>query len=328
MEVYVDQSAELRKLAERLKLDDISKALYFPKYFQIETVRLCNARCPFCASDQWDKTHPFMSDPLFEKIVTELEPYSEWIEFVSVQRAGEPLLDKQIVQRVKQLKHAGVKRILFSTNASLLDEAKTRGLLEAGLDEIMFSIDSIDEKKYGKMRIGLDYKTVIRNIKNFFQMRDVFRPDCRIRVRGVSFYDMDKQEQREELKRWEEFWAPLRKPQDRIYMKKAHNWGNQKEWDDNIPSYEEIYHPCILPWSTMNITSMGVVALCGIDYDANIRMGDINEQSIVEVWRSEKMNSIRALHREGRRNEISYCRGCKVFDLDFSLENKLDMYIR
>ena len=103
-------TAEMDHIAQRLNLSDAKDALYFPKFFQLETVRVCDARCPFCAIDQWDKSVPLMPDKLFEKIATELTVYSGWIEAVCIQRAGEPLLDKKLGPRIRRLKEAGIPR--------------------------------------------------------------------------------------------------------------------------------------------------------------------------------------------------------------------------
>ena len=313
---------EMNDIARRLNLDDYKEALHFPKYFQIETTRYCNAHCPFCPVDEWDKSTPFMSEELFDKIVDEMAHYSDWIKFVAVQRAGEPLMDKNIARHIAKFKAVGIKKVSISTNASLLTDKKARELLEAGLDEIMFSIDSVDKEQYEKMRVGLKYETTIKNIKNFFRLREIINPEMLVRVRGVSFFDLTKSGDRDELDRWESFWSKLKKPQDRIYMKQAHSWGNQVEWDGKIPDYGWVYHPCILPWSTMHISAMGIVPLCPQDYDAVMNIGDINTQSIAEVWKNEKWTDIREKHQSGNRNDIKMCQGCRLFDEEFSIEKK------
>lgn len=312
---------EMKQITNRIGLKDALEALRFPKFFQFETTRLCNSRCLFCMIDKWDKSHPFISDELFDKIAAEMGNHSDWIEVVMIQRAGEPLMDKKIALRIRRLKEEGIKRVNISTNASLLTEARARELFSAGLDEIMLSIDTVDKKNYEKIRVGLKYDTVVNNIKNFFRLREELKPDMIVRVRGVSFYDMKKSEQRKELARWEGFWNTLKKPQDRIYMKRAHNWGNQKKWEGYIAENDLVYHPCVLLWSTMHITTTGKVALCPCDVDGTFNMGDIVEHSIEKIWRNEKWARVRDLHASGNRNQIKFCRGCRMFDLDFSLEN-------
>jgi MoaA/NifB/PqqE/SkfB family radical SAM enzyme len=88
--------AELQLLADRIEVPELADALRFPRFFQVETTRLCNARCPFCAIDQWDKSVPMMADALWEKVAEELIEWHDWVRYVDLQRAGEPLLDKKL----------------------------------------------------------------------------------------------------------------------------------------------------------------------------------------------------------------------------------------
>ncbi|MEW6319650.1 MAG: radical SAM/SPASM domain-containing protein [Acidobacteriota bacterium] len=315
---------ELVDLARRMEVSKIEDMLYFPKYFQIETTRICNAKCPFCAIDIWDKSVPYMDDALFQKIADELIQYKDWVKFCDLQRSGEPLMDTKIYDRVKYLKDGGMKLMAVTTNASALNERNGRRLLQAGIDEVMISIDSVEKERYEKLRIGLKYETVMHNIKTFFRLRDEIRPQCIVRVRGVSFHDPSNPDDVEDIRQWEAFWAHYRKPHDRIYMKRAHNWGNQKALDES-PEYHWVYHPCIIPFSTMHITAMGHTALCPQDFDGTISFGDLRQNTIAEIWRGEKMQEMRRLHATGRRNEVQLCQGCRVFDEEYSLERDKDV---
>ena len=313
---------ELGSLAYRIEVAELKDALKFPRFFQIETTRLCNASCPFCAVDQWDKSVPMMSDALWNKIANELVEWKDWIRFADLQRAGEPLLDKKIYNRVRQLKEGGIRHIALSTNASGLNERNARALLEAGIDEVMLSIDSVEKESYEKLRVGLNYEQVMENIRRYFRLRDKIRPQSQIRVRAVCVFDPD--EEKEAVLAWENFWRPLKKPHDRIYMKRVHSWGNQVAVEHGPSPDATVLHPCIIPWSTMHITAMGRVALCPHDFDGKADLGDINTHSIAEVWRASKLAEVRHLHATGERDRISFCRGCRTFDEAFSLERDKD----
>ncbi len=319
-------AAEAADLAARFDVADVAELRHFPQYFQIETTRLCNAHCPFCPSDVWDKKTPYMSDALFTKIADEIISYRDWVKWVDLQRAGEPLLDTKIYDRIAYMKAGGIKFVAITTNASALNETNARKLLHAGIDEVMLSIDSVDKTEYERLRIGLKYEQVLPNIRNFFALRDEIKPECIIRVRGVSFFDTTKEEDVAKINAWEAYWSELRKPHDRIYMKRAHTWGNQKIVEGHSPTYDWVWHPCVIPFSTGHITAMGHMALCGQDYDATISFGDVNQNSITEIWRGEKIQEMRQRHLEGRRNEVSLCRGCRLFDEEFSLEKDKDVW--
>lgn len=310
---------EFEEIRKRLEINSLDEALIFPKFFQIEPSRVCNSRCRFCAVDDWDKSVPFMPDKLFDKLVTEFKNHTNHIEVVCLARAGEPLLDKKIVDKVKTLKEIGINKVTLSTNASLLSKEKALDLLNAGLDDIMLSIDTVNREKYESVRRGLDFDTVMKNIRTLFEIREKIRPEVIVRVRGVATFDINSTEGINELEKWESFWGQFRKSQDRIYMKQAHSWGNQKE-GQYIPEYENVFHPCILPWSTLHVTTMGLVPLCPQDYDAKANLGDANKNFISDIWNNAKWERIRKLHSSGKRNEISFCRGCYLFDKEFSLE--------
>ena len=310
---------ELDAISKKLILKDIDEALYFPKYFQIETTNLCNSRCPFCPNSKIDKSVPYMSDSLFKKILKELSEYSNWIHSVYPQRFGEPLLDKKIAYRIKALKGINIKFISMATNAALLNEEKAREILNAGIDELMISIDSVEKSKYVEQRVGLDFDTVIKNIRNFFKLRDEIRPDTVIRVRGIYFANSTTEQ---EFEKWNSFWHYLKKKHDRIYMKKEQYWGKQEKWNNSENESSWLYNPCLSLWTTFHITTSGQVPLCCLDYDAKVNLGNVKKSTIKEIWNSNLMNKMRKLHKEGKRNQIAFCKRCNTFESDAIIERK------
>jgi len=316
-------AAERHKLAGILATKNLDECLRFPRYVQIETVRVCNARCPFCAVDRWDQSQPHMSDELFEKIVEQLEPHKEWIRWVNMQKAGEVTLDTQAAERISRLKQAGIRHVIIATNGALFDRATARNYLEAGLDEVMFSIDSIDPEEYRRTRIGLDYHTVVNNIRDFLRLRNESWPHVRVRIRGLFFGDFQSPDARSALVRYRNFWQPLLRKNDRVHFQRPHDWGGQHRWGGRLGNFGNVYHPCVMPWSTLSITAMGRVALCPQDFNARLNLGDANTQPLEEIWRSTALNRIRKLHAQGQRNLIPFCRGCVLYDREAAPETIL-----
>ena len=93
--------------------------LSFPRYFELETVNACNARCTMCTIDDWTRHSPVMKDPLFKKLADEICAHDSEVKRVSLYRDGE-LLDKKMAKRVAMLKDGGVKKVGISTNVALL----------------------------------------------------------------------------------------------------------------------------------------------------------------------------------------------------------------
>ena len=300
----------LSLLAKRLELKSLSEALYFPMYYELETVRACNANCRMCTVSEWDKKRVYMDNKLFEKIVREMADYAHWIKSVCLSRNGEPLLDKTLPQKVRLLKDSGIKHVIFATNAELLDENKSESLLNSGLDEISFSIDGATKKTFEYIRRGLNFEKVVKNCLRLIEMRNKMNAKTRVRIRMV----LQKENYNEE-KDFKKFWLSKVAPSDMVYSKAMHNWGNQLvNYEKKNRNYLDI--PCISPWSTLDVLSDGKVPLCGRDYNNKILMGDINSSTLKEIWQSGKYKSVRDIHSSGKRNDISLCIDCSVWDTD------------
>ena len=303
---------QLQEINQRLDIKNIRESFVFPKYFEIETVNACNARCVMCTIDDWEKVrNPIMSDELFSKFVEEISRHSNWVDRVCLNRDGEPTLDKNLHKKIKLLKEVGIKEVTMATNVQLLDEKRIHQYLDAGLDDIMVSIDGVTKKTFEDIRVNLDYETVVQNSLNLIKIRDQKKLPLIIRLRMII---MDSNQH--EVPEWMAFWNEKVGPNDQVYAKVAHTWGNQlnRETDENVMAYAD--KPCIAPFSSMIIHTDGTIPMCSIDYSAKVKVGDFSKNSIEEIWNDEPMMNIRKLHANSRRNEIALCQGCRIWEED------------
>ena len=290
-----------KELGKRIFLKELSECEMFPKYLEIEPVDICNARCVMCKAGRHEKNGRgnVMSMELFEKIVMQLQPYAQWIEMISLTGRGESLLDRTLESKIQKLKDIGIKQICVSTNAALLSEERVKSLFSSGLNDLRISIDSVRKTVYEKIR-GLNFDDVIRNSEMAIRIRNEMFPDIPIRIRAVEL--PENEGEREE---WEAFW--LQRISDIDIAHFLPYVANQMgETSDII-----VKKPCISPFSTMIIRSKGQVDLCCVDFTyGEMELGNVQESTIIEIWRGEKLRIVRKMHLEGKRDEISLCRGC------------------
>lgn len=299
-------------IAQRLGFENYQQCLTYPKFIELETVRACNARCTFCAIDDWstekvkDLTLP---DALFEKFITEISDFTDRIDTVCLCRDGEPTLDKKLAERIKKLKNIGIKRISISTNAQILTSDLSQALLHAGIDDMMFSIDGATKAVFENIRKNLKFDKVVSNTLEFIRLRNAIRPSTRIRVRMVVTED-----NRHEVNDFFSFWNQQVTSDDLVQAKELHNWGNQlaKESLDNINKFSDL--PCIAPFNMFTIHLNGNVVMCGHDFSDRHVVGNIKESTIQQIWQDKAINRIRHLHLAGQRNKIDMCRGCDIWD--------------
>ncbi len=69
---------------------------------------------------------------------------------------------------------------------------------------------------------------------------------------------------------------------------------------------------CALPFCQMVVRPSGKISLCCNDPYGKYSLGDLNKESILEVWNGEKFSSVRKKIKCGRKNE-KHCEKCDTF---------------
>lgn len=139
-----------------------------PTQVYLEVTNRCNSRCVSCplTYDHFDAYEPkkHLSYDDFKRII---------VQFPHLERAvlhgiGEPLLNTELPHFVADLKSRGT-RVIFNTNAILLDQARGDALTDSGLDELRVSLDAVTPELYAQLR-GVDrLPRVIENLRSFIR---------------------------------------------------------------------------------------------------------------------------------------------------------------
>ena len=68
--------------------------------------------------------------------------------------------------------------------------------------------------------------------------------------------------------------------------------------------------PCNYLWERMYIWYDGKVNPCDADYKSKLSYGNVNNNSIKEVWNSNEYNNFKETHLKGLRNSLIPCDRC------------------
>lgn len=85
----------------------------------------------------------------------------------------------------------------------------------------------------------------------------------------------------------------------------------------------QLNSPCILPFSQMVVRTNGQVSLCCNDSYGKYTMGDLNKQSIEEVWYGEQFNIFREQSIAGRAQGF-ICKNCDMLFMPLAFEDYLE----
>jgi hypothetical protein len=281
-------------VASRLIADTMS--VYrreFPRTVRVETTNHCQAACTFCPRDSIGRPKTFMKQELFESIVRQCA--AGGCKLMHLHGFGEPLLDKQLPERIRFCKDAGIARVKIFTNGDLLKGALAEKLLESGVDEIKISIDGADSSEFNLLRVGLDYNKVLDNVKAFRALRDrAGREKPRI---VAATCQTSNRAQTEKM---------LEGIVDHIDFAKVHNWGGAI----GMLTGQRIRKPCDRLWRTLTVLVNGDVSLCCLDYSGKELLGSANHQPIRAIWNNHRYRELRGLHRSSRQDQIPICKNC------------------
>jgi organic radical activating enzyme len=278
-----------------------------PVILAIEPTSVCNIKCVMCFQMDPELSgrrsmRGFMSRELYEQIIAEAA--AKGVGGVVLASRGEPLLHREIVDFVRIAKDAGIIDVKLNTNATRLTEATARGLLDAGLDTLVFSVDSAVKEQFEKIRIGAKFDQIVANIERFNEVRRTEYPHAATRTR-ISMVLVDRgQDADSAVGFWrsmvDEFAVRWAIPRLGIY--------------DQAASEER--RACSLLWERLYVWWDGVVNTCDEDYLSKLQLGRIvvgEGPSLEDLWHGHVMDGYRRRHLAGAKNSLSPCHSCPGF---------------
>lgn len=309
-------------------MENTARRVYgdFPLCLSIEVTTRCNMACTFCyhrlleAHEKYD-----MGWALYQKIIDEGARYE--LPSINLNGLGESTLHRDLPRMAKYASDNGVIDIMFHTNGMVMSDRVMRALIESGLHQIVFSIDSPDKATYESIRIHGRYDSVIENVHRLVRMREAMgslTPIIRVTM-------VVTKRTAHQVPKFRELWEPvvdLVTLQDLLYSVKEEPEGDGSDsWMSPEESVFDVSPPrvraaalargesfvCSYPYQRLMIHVDGVVTLCAQrEAKTHLVLGNVKEDSLHDLWVSHMEQEIRALHDQGRWYENPACRTCDI----------------
>ena len=265
-----------------------------PDIVQIEATNICNAKCTFCPRDDMKRRQGTMEMALFTKIVDECA--SLGIGHVRMHNYGEAFVDRRLPEKIAYAKAKGISEVGVITNGSLLGPDVAKAVVEAGLDAINISLDAAGKETFESTRLGLKYDKVIANVEGLVRIRRELG-----RQRPKLILSFVRQDNSAEEQAFIDHWSTVA---DKIHITELHNWAG------TLKRRADVNFPCYRQWLTFTVLWDGRVSLCCADLDGHVVLGDLNTQTIADVWNSEAYRRVRREQLESGGPAI--CRSCDL----------------
>ncbi|MBF0270829.1 MAG: SPASM domain-containing protein [Magnetococcales bacterium] len=272
----LDQAIPLLK--ERLQRQEP----FQPRIIQLETRSRCTGHCSFCLASVGRDPRPdlLMSETLFDKILGELVQW-EFVNRLSLYNNNEPLMDKRITDWLRKARKAlPLAYLELKSNGTILSMDKIIDLFDAGLD-MLYINDYRDAEAFAKGEHRPNVARILKELEASRRFKGHFERNHHFRRVIVS----------------------LRKQEEHLNTR-AGSSPNR----DPLPAPLNL--PCLRPFEQLAINPAGLVTLCCDDLLFQEPLGDLNQQTLPEIWLSSPYDRLRLALLEGQRGVRVTCSHC------------------
>lgn len=220
---------------------------------------------------------------------------------VSIGTIEEPLLHPDIYLFIRHCREEGVPQVHVTTNGQLLNQERSRLLLEAGITSLDVSLDAIDAETYYQIR-GSDFHRVESNIDNFLKLRDRLKIPCNVRTSLVRNPEISLEAEAKFIQKW------LAKVDSVFVLNLAKYQGGNMRLSQKNQQVETLIKnylqqsgdrwPCTFPFTEIAILPDGRVYYCvetlfRLGFDEAETMGNYCSQNLSEIWQGEVFQRFR-----------------------------------
>lgn len=312
---------------ERLSLPDKLKNYFlntdfetyykYPKNINLNIISRCNFECSMCwiysAESEYrysDDEKGIMPFEFYKKLIDEIAQYKQ-VPRVSISPTGELFLLKDWD---KYCQYLDEKNIPFSitTNASLLSEQNIDILLTLkGVKNITISLDAVDFSLLKNIRKNINPSVVFKNIDTLVS---------RVRKNGfvVGINCTLGSQNQSQKKAMLEFFESEENLKYVAFFNEIDTKSTAIAKNEDFPFAIKKRIPCMQLWNQCVISFKGIVYKCGISqkYRDGI-LGDINQETLLSIWNSEKAHEYRQMHLSGNFTPIS-CKHCTIWSFFYA----------
>lgn len=275
----------------------------------IEITNHCMLKCIMCSRERAKRGVGFMDFRLYKKVIDEI---SQWPKSPTVMLvfAGEPLAHSEFI---KFARYAADKNVMVNTvsNGYILTPQLSEEILNSGLERITFSLDATTKEIYDQIRIGSNWDRVIGNVNYLLNLRK--KKNLKKPYIQVSFVIQDKN--KHQVKKFINEWIDK---VDTVYFQREFT-----ERPDITGQYlvtrgefnldAEERKPCYYLWNSMAVYWNGDVTTCAADVFGKNIMGNVNKDSLTNIWKNDNYQRLRKFHinkQYGNEKYQYFCKNC------------------
>jgi MoaA/NifB/PqqE/SkfB family radical SAM enzyme len=283
----------------------------FPSQLIVDITEVCNLACIHCPHPEFKKSNlygrRYLSSELNKKLVDEVREESEGnCKYIRYTSNGEPLIHPKGYDFVKYAVERSNSFVCLTTNGTIMNEKKTRLLLDSGIHMIDISLDAYRDDTYSRVRVNGDLKVTRQNVRRLISWVKEGNLDTKV---VVSF--VEQPENSDEVEDFEKYWRD--EGATNVVIRRLHSAAGAvtsiaEEMHEN--SKEEARYPCLYPWERLTLDPRGFLSFCPTDWKYKSAFVDFTKTTIREAWQGAFMQQLRAAHMSNNFSCHGFCGQC------------------
>ena len=282
--------------------------------YSCELTNLCNAKCIFCPYQFQKRKADFMSDDVFYKAVGDFVKIGGGSVMLTP-IVGDALIDPRFVERVKYLRSIQlIDRIKVVTNGILLDKHGIENILNSGITEIDISTAGFDESTYEKVYRSNSYKKVKNNVEELVRLNSLRKEPILVVIAlrsDRSLNDVLRDEDFQQILKYKpiiDFTWSFTSAGGRITKEMLPDTMKLRKVTSRKKTCVQLYNgPIVLADGTV----MACSCVAAMDAINDLGIGNIMENSLIEIWNGYKMSELRKSF--GKDNLNNTCAKCDMY---------------
>jgi MoaA/NifB/PqqE/SkfB family radical SAM enzyme len=283
----------------------------FPSQVIIDITEVCNLECVHCPHPEFKKSKyydaRYLDPSLNAKIVDEVKDHGQGVtQYIRYSSDGEPLLHPKGYEMIEYAARNSGVYVTLTTNGTIMNERRTKRLLDSGVHMIDISIDAASPKTYANVRIKGDLKVTRANVLNLLSWIKQTGSSTKV---VVSF--IEQPQNQHETADFKTYWSE--QGVDAVVVRRLHSAaGSVINVAQNMRAEQqgEVRRPCVYPWERIILTPRGYLAFCPADWCHGSSICDYRDMTVVETWQSEFYSQLRDAHLGSDYSKHGFCGQC------------------
>lgn len=283
----------------------------FPSQVIVDVTEVCNLACVHCPHPDFKKSEyydaRYLDPALNTKMVDEVRDHGQGkTQYIRYTSEGEPLIHPKGYDMIEEAVQRSGVYVTLTTNGTIMNEKRTRKLLEAGVHMIDISIDAHLPETYARVRVNGDLNVTRANVLRLIEWVRLAKTGTKV---VVSF--VEQPQNTAEAGDFERYWKEH--GADAVVIRRLHSAAGAVIPVASIMRSRNAKverRPCVYPWERVVLNPRGHLSFCPADWVHGATITDYQKTTIRETWNGEFYRGLRQAHLSNNFAGYGFCGQC------------------